>query len=70
MLSGELARRNPPQTMERVAFIRNGLSMGMSLADLGRVLEVRDRGGLPCREVRRLAGETFHRIQLDPAGMG
>ncbi|MGH9868575.1 MAG: heavy metal-responsive transcriptional regulator [Candidatus Polarisedimenticolia bacterium] len=56
-------RNYPPHTMERVTFIRNGLAMGISLADLGRVLEVRDRGGLPCREVRRLAGETLHRVE-------
>ena len=35
--------------------IRRALAIGFSLAELARILRVRERGGAPCREVRSLA---------------
>ena len=47
-------RRYPPAIVERVLLIQRALVVGFSLADLKRVLSVRDRGGAPCRSVRDL----------------
>ncbi len=50
-------RQYPPQAVERLRLIRNALAMGFSLKELGRIIKVREQGGAPCREVRRLAEE-------------
>ena len=39
--------------------IQRALVVGFSLADLKRVLSVRDRGGAPCQSVRALVGERL-----------
>jgi DNA-binding transcriptional MerR regulator len=39
--------------------IQRALVVGFSLADLKRVLGVRDRGGSPCQSVRALVGERL-----------
>lgn len=49
-------REYPPEAKKRVQLIRNALTMGFSLAELGTILKVRDEGGAPCAEVRRIAG--------------
>ena len=46
-------------TVERVLLIQRALVVGFSLADLKRVLGVRDRGGAPCQSVRALVGERL-----------
>jgi DNA-binding transcriptional MerR regulator len=48
-------RRYPASALERVRLIRRALAIGFSLDELRRVLQVRDRGGAPCRKVRDLA---------------
>ena len=45
-------RRYSAATVERVLLIQRALVVGFSLADLKRVLGVRDRGGAPCGSVR------------------
>ena len=45
-------RRYSAATVERVLLIQRALVVGFSLADLKRVLGVRDRGGAPCQSVR------------------
>jgi DNA-binding transcriptional MerR regulator len=35
--------------------VRRALALGFSLAELARIFRVRERGGTPCREVRRMA---------------
>src|SRR5579871_2742600 len=52
-------RDYPPQSIARVRLIRNALSMGFSLQELGGIIQSRDQGEAPCREVRRLAGEKI-----------
>ena len=52
-------RRYPPTIVQRVLLIQRALVVGFSLADLKRVLGVRDRGGAPCRSVRELVGERL-----------
>lgn len=48
-------REYPPHTLERVRMIRRSLAVGFTLDELARILRTRDRGGVPCREVRALA---------------
>ena len=48
-------REYPPEALERVLLVRRALAVGFTLAELARILRVRDRGGAPCREVRELA---------------
>jgi DNA-binding transcriptional MerR regulator len=50
-------RRYPASTVDRVLLIQRALVVGFSLADLKRVLSVRDRGGAPCRSVRDMLAE-------------
>ncbi len=52
-------RRYSAATVERVLLIQRALVVGFSLADLKRVLSVRDRGGAPCQSVRSLVGERL-----------
>jgi DNA-binding transcriptional MerR regulator len=49
----------PPEAARRLRLIRNALAMGFSLKEIGRILKVRQKGGAPCREVRRLAEEKI-----------
>jgi len=45
-----------------VLLIQRALVVGFSLADLKRVLGVRDKGGAPCRSVRQLVGERLDEL--------
>ena len=47
----------------RVRLVQRALAIGFTLEELRQVLNVRDRGGAPCREVRSLAGRKL--VQLD-----
>ncbi len=48
-------RQYPPDTLERLWLIRRALAVGFTLDELSRFLQVRDRGGSPCAEVREQA---------------
>jgi len=52
-------RRYSAATVERVLLIQRALVVGFSLADLKRVLSLRDRGGAPCHSVRALVGKRL-----------
>jgi len=43
-----------PAVVERLEFIRTGQAVGLTLAELSQVLEIRDRGESPCRHVMEL----------------
>ncbi len=51
------------QMVERVRAVRRAVSLGFSLAELSRILAVRDGGGIPCRSVRALAGEKLRCVE-------
>jgi len=51
-------RLYPPSAVGRLQRIRRALAMGFSLAELARVLKVRNGGGAPCREVKRLVEQN------------
>lgn len=52
-------RQYPPQAVDRVRLIRRAIGLGFSLAELTRILRVRDRGGAPCGQVFALATEKI-----------
>jgi len=55
-------RRYSAATVERVMLIQRALVVGFSLAELQRVLGIRDGGGAPCRHVRALVGRRFEEL--------
>jgi len=56
-------RQYPAVAADRVRMVRQAVALGFSLAELARILRVRDRGGAPCRQVHALAVEKL--AQLD-----
>lgn len=55
-------RQYSAATVERVLLIQRALVVGFSLADLKRVLAVRDKGGSPCVGVRALVGDRLEQL--------
>ena len=55
-------RRYSAATVERVMLIQRALVVGFSLAELRRVLGLRDGGGAPCQHVRALVGQRFEEL--------
>ena len=60
-------RMYPPKDVDRVRTVRRSLAIGFSLAELSRIFATRDRGELPCRQVRALAAEKLKRIEQSMA---
>src|SRR6185295_10719057 len=56
-------RKYPSEALQRVQLVRRALSVGFTLDELARLLGVRDAGGAPCEEVRRLAAQKLLNIQ-------
>ncbi len=44
-----------PDALARVRLIRAALSIGFTLDELAKILQIRDAGGAPCHHVRELA---------------
>jgi DNA-binding transcriptional MerR regulator len=55
-------RRYPAAALTRVRVVRRAVSLGFTLTELARVFGMRDRGGVPCEQVRRLAEEKLKRL--------
>jgi DNA-binding transcriptional MerR regulator len=55
-------RRYPPEAVKRVRIIRRALTIGFTLRELARILQVREKGGAPCREVRALAAAKLEEL--------
>ncbi len=56
-------RKYPPEALQRVQLVRRALSVGFTLDELAKVLKVRDAGGAPCEEVRRIATQKLLHVQ-------
>lgn len=56
-------RLYPEESLARLVTIRRALAVGFTLDELARILSERDKGGAPCREVRKLAGEKLAEIE-------
>jgi len=48
-----------PDSLARMRMIRAGLSVGFSVTELADIFSERNRGGAPCRRVRKLAAEKL-----------
>ena len=57
------------EALARVKLIRGAISAGFSVNELALILRERDRGGAPCRRVRKLAGEKLIVIETQLAGL-
>jgi len=55
-------RMYPPDALDRVRLIRRALGVGFSLAELVKILKVRDGGGAPCRHVKSLLEEKLLQV--------
>src|ERR1044072_1808596 len=56
-------RKYPPEALQRVQLVRRALSVGFTLDELAKVLKVRDAGGGPCEEVRKMAALKLISVQ-------
>ncbi len=56
-------RQYPAEALQRVQLVRRALSVGFTLDELAKVLNVRDAGGAPCEEVRKLAAQKLINVQ-------
>ena len=52
-----------PSAVERVRVVRRAMAVGFTLDELARVLRARDKGGVPCREVREIAARKLEDIE-------
>ena len=55
-------RMYPPDALDRVRLIRRALGVGFSLTELVKILKVRDGGGAPCRQVKKLLEEKLLQV--------
>ncbi len=57
-------RRYPAGTLERLTFIRQAKSLGLSLREIGALLSSRERGGRRrCQRVRDLLGDKLKELE-------
>ncbi len=47
-------RLYPPQTVDRLQFIRQAQSLGLRLSDIKEIMDLADRGRCPCGHVQRV----------------
>jgi DNA-binding transcriptional MerR regulator len=62
-------REYPPDAPTRVNLVQHALSVGFSLDELSNFLKVRDRGGVPCHEVRALAAKKLEDLEARLRGL-
>jgi DNA-binding transcriptional MerR regulator len=55
-------RAYDPAIVDRLAFIRAGQAVGLTLAQLGEILGIRDRGDAPCSHVAVLIDNRIDEI--------
>ena len=56
-------RRFPVTAVQRIVVIQRALEAGFSLADMRRVLRIRDAGGVPCRQVYGMAEQRLGELE-------
>lgn len=56
-------REYAAETLDRVLLVRRALGVGFTLDELAGILKERDRGGVPCREVREMAAAKLAEIE-------
>lgn len=60
-------REYGPRALDRIRLVQRALRCGFTLAELARVLELRDGGAAPCRRVHALATRKLTRLERDIA---
>jgi DNA-binding transcriptional MerR regulator len=55
-------RRYPDDALQRVVMVQRALDAGFTIADLQRILRVRDAGGVPCRDVLTIASARLREL--------
>jgi DNA-binding transcriptional MerR regulator len=53
----------PPQAVARVLWLRRVLAAGFTVEELSRILAERERGGVPCRQVRDLGAVRLAEVE-------
>jgi len=56
-------RDYPPGTAGRLAFIRQAQAAGLTLAEIGGILRIRDGGRAPCQHVTALIGQHLAQVE-------
>jgi MerR family Zn(II)-responsive transcriptional regulator of zntA len=56
-------REYPPSALARVQLIQRALGVGFTLDELAQIFKVRDRGGVPCHDVRSLAETKLAEVE-------
>jgi len=56
-------RDYPPSAVGRLAFIRQAQAAGLTLAEIGGVLRLRDGGQAPCQHVTALIGQHLAQVE-------
>ena len=56
-------REYPREALDRVRLVQRALTVGFTLKELARILKSRDKGGVPCREVRALAEAKLRNLE-------
>ncbi|MFG2876420.1 heavy metal-responsive transcriptional regulator [Streptomyces sp. NPDC048337] len=56
-------RNYPPETVQRLGFVRDAQAAGLTLAEIRSVLELRDSGRAPCGRVAALIDEHLTEIE-------
>ena len=74
--TGSGYREYPSGAGNRIRVIRNAVDLGFPLAEIAKVLKVRDAGGAPCRQVRDYAhalveqiGQRIDELNVERASM-
>ena len=57
-------RMYPVEALARVRMIRSALAVGFTIAELGKIFQIRDRGGNPCHKVQQLAKVKLEEIEV------
>lgn len=51
------------EVVDRLRFIRRAKALGMSLADIRRILAVRDEGAAPCQHVLQIVAQNLAKVE-------
>ncbi|WP_071516037.1 heavy metal-responsive transcriptional regulator [Geitlerinema sp. PCC 9228] len=58
-----------PQVLQRLAFIKQAQSLGLSLKEITEILQVYDRGELPCGEIKQHLEQKLEAIDQQMAAL-
>ena len=50
-------------SLDRVLLVRRALSLGFTLAELAKIMKIRDSGGAPCQQVQALARAKLAQVE-------